>query len=742
MQTMLGVEFPGAGAPPAVAAPMQAPVRMPEAGPTSDYAAPVYAAPQNERPEPANSKLRTVMMSGVSLENGVPVMAPQAAPQAQHAPPQPFAPQPQFAQPLQPVAAAQAPRAGKHATMMQGLDSSPPAAVEPASFDEDEHTERAEASELAALRAQLQGRNAAPNPAPFATAHVAPPAAVAAAPQPAMPVEAPLRANSVLPGARKPQKTMLGMMAPVVASSGTSGANFAGVGAQQPQPSPVQQAMPQQAMPQPMPTTPGMPPLQPAPQEAPQPAPQPAMSASTAKRVGPSNRTMLGVATPGAPQIGSAASPAAPMPAPAAMPAPMPSPMNTGDMSIAGLPSPRRRNTGCLVAALALFMLMGAGTLAFFAYQRFARGPDIRASLMQDAAGAEMLQVEVPNAAAGTQVRFGANTAPVADGHAQLPLASDSLQLGDNPLAIEVLPPGGTAQPVTVTLTLEYRVRADLAPLAGDEPAIHILIEALPGSAVQFNDAALPLDATGHGRGVIPFAAMTAAGDGFMSARSDYTITREGHPPVTGNAHTSRIPVAQLELRSPLAGAITDQASVPVMGRVAPGARVRIEGQDVTADPQGAFRLVVPLPAAGPDGQAVLHLRASRAGAAPKELEIHITRVADLRRAADAVAVDRSITYDQLAEHAEAVGHLAAFEGQVYNVDVQDGRGILQMLTRPCTRADRCPLWVVYSPGAEITSGTSVRVVGMTTGPQQFRAENGDVRSVPRIEATHVVPTR
>ena len=104
--------------------------------------------------------------------------------------------------------------------------------------------------------------------------------------------------------------------------------------------------------------------------------------------------------------------------------------------------------------------------------------------------------------------------------------------------------------------------------------------------------------------------------------------------------------------------------------------------------------------------------------------------------------LDGRATYDQLAEHVEAVGHLAAFEGQVYNVDVQDGRGILQMLTRPCTRADRCPLWVVYSPGAEITSGTSVRVVGMTTGPQQFRAENGDVRSVPRVEATHVVPTR
>lgn len=737
MQTMLGVDLlnmPG-GPMPASPSPQAAP-RMLEAPPTHDF----YAAPSLDRPEPAGSKLRTMMMPGVTLEGGVPGIG--RAPEA----PTHEAPAPVIAAPPMapaPIAAPAQPRQG-YATAMLGIEAVVAPLPAPVPFEREEHTERAEASELAALRAQLQGKNApaiepvaAPAPQPIAPAPVAPQpfAAQPVAPQPIAPQLAmPTHSNSVAPGApRKPQKTMLGMMAPVVTPAGTAAPVISAFAA----PAPA----PQAPAPQPAPQAPIAAP-EPAPVQA---APAP-MAVSTAKRVGPSNRTMLGVATPGvaqpnAPIAAPAPAPVAPMPVPMAATAPMPS-MPSGEMSIAGLPSPRRRNTGCLAAALALFVLSGAGALAFFGYQRFARAPDALAALQQNAAGQEVLRVELPGAATGTQVRFGANTAPVTEGHAELPLASDSLQLGDNPLAIEVLVPGAAPRTVNVTLTLEYRVRADLTPLASDAPAIHILIEALPGSTVLFNDAPLALDATGHGRGVIPFAALTPAEAGFLRARSDYTITREGHPPVSGDAHTSRIPISQLLLRSPLEGAITDQPNVTVQGRVAANARVRIEGQDLMADPQGAFRLVVPLPAAGADGLSVVHVRACQPGAAPIDAAIHVQRVADIRVAANAVDVDRSITYEQLVERAEARGRTAAFEGQVYNVDVQDGRGILQMLTRPCAREDRCPLWVVYSPSNDIPTGTTVRVVGATTGPQQFRAENGDIRSVPRIEATHVVPTR
>jgi hypothetical protein len=128
-------------------------------------------------------------------------------------------------------------------------------------------------------------------------------------------------------------------------------------------------------------------------------------------------------------------------------------------------------------------------------------------------------------------------------------------------------------------------------------------------------------------------------------------------------------------------------------------------------------------------------------GSAPREVVVGIRRVPDLRRAASEVVVDRSLGYEQLALDPEAMrGRLVALEGQVYNADVQDGRGVLQMLVRGCTRTDRCPLWVTYAPADPIEAGAVVRVVGVAGGTQQFRAESDETRTVPRIDANFVVP--
>jgi hypothetical protein len=62
------------------------------------------------------------------------------------------------------------------------------------------------------------------------------------------------------------------------------------------------------------------------------------------------------------------------------------------------------------------------------------------------------------------------------------------------------------------------------------------------------------------------------------------------------------------------------------------------------------------------------------------------------------------------------------------------------MLVRGCTRTDRCPLWVTYAPADPVEPGAVVRVVGVAGGTQQFRAESGETRTVPRIDATYVVP--
>jgi hypothetical protein len=463
------------------------------------------------------------------------------------------------------------------------------------------------------------------------------------------------------------------------------------------------------------------------------------VKAPPAKKLGPSNRTMLGVTAP----AGATAGAEAPTPTPVLAHAPQPA-LDTGEFSIAGMPSPRKRNTGCLVAVLASAILVAIGALSVFGYHFLARGPTVTAAVAMTPTG-EVVRIQVPDAAAGAQVRYAGATHLVTNGVAEVPLAADALHLGDNVLNVEIVS-GNTTTAVPITLTVEYRVRADLSGLAATPPTMAVSIEALPGSTVTVGGAAVAVDARGHGRVEVPLASLTPAADGALTHTAPYVVTPPSGQPATGTLST-RIPLAALELRQPLDGAVTDRASVVVAGRTAPptggqSTQVSVEGRDAPVAADGSFRLEIPLPTPEADGRVSLHVVAHRTGSAPRAITVTLRRIPDLRRAATEVVVDRSLGYGQLADTADAVrGRLVSVEGQVYNADIQEGRGVLQILVRGCTRTDRCPLWVTYSPADPIEAGAVVRVVGVAGGTQQFRAESGETRTVPRIDATYVVPS-
>jgi hypothetical protein len=601
------------------------------------------------------------------------------------------------------------------------------AAPAPLGFDDHEPTTRASPQELLAARA----------------AAAAPPVAPASAPAPA----------PAAPQGRSPQRTMLGIAGPgfgvpvppsaPVAPSAAAAAPASALPVAAPAAAPMVAAAAPVA---PAPIAPVAPaPIAPAPVAPLAEAPAVAASASppgaaAAKKLGPSHRTMLGVAAPAAPGAASAP-PAAPA---TSLPAPAPT-MDTGEMSIAGMPSPRRRFTGCLVGLLALGLLVSAIAVGAVVYTRFfGRGPAVRATVGQSAEG-DVLRLELPDAAAGTVVRYGGQERPVESGRVELPMAAGALRLGDNELVVEVVS-GGAATQVPITLTLEYRVRTDLAGLEATPPALHVVVEALPGSTATLGGQPVTLSPQGQARVEVPLASLTPGPDGTITHSVAYVVTPPGGGSPASGTVSTRIPMARLELRHPLDGAVTDQATVEVVGRTAPAAagqaatQVRVEGVEATVAADGTFRVVAPLPEAGEAGRAVLHVVAHRPGAAPRALEVGIRRVADMRRAAAELPVDRALTYDRVVDAPDqARGRYVALEGQVYNVDVQDGRGILQMLVRGCTRPDRCPLWVTYAPAGPIETGTVVRVVGTGAGTQQFRAESGEVRTVPSVEASYVL---
>ena len=127
----------------------------------------------------------------------------------------------------------------------------------------------------------------------------------------------------------------------------------------------------------------------------------------------------------------------------------------------------------------------------------------------------------------------------------------------------------------------------------------------------------------------------------------------------------------------------------------------------------------------------------------PHAQKLAITRVPDLAVAAKDFAYDASLTYAKIAQNPAIYrGQRVAVEGRVYNVNVEGGRSALQMLVRECPAGERCPLWVGYHAATEFTIDSWVRVLGVVEGQQQFRSETDEIKVVPKVEATFLLPAK
>ena len=110
----------------------------------------------------------------------------------------------------------------------------------------------------------------------------------------------------------------------------------------------------------------------------------------------------------------------------------------------------------------------------------------MRVAVTRTEAG-DALQVEVPEAAPGTKLRFNGLELPLVAGRATFPLAPDALHVGTNTVAVAVIAPGGDAATREIALDVDFRVRADLAELIGPQRAIDLL---LSGRSISGADAA------------------------------------------------------------------------------------------------------------------------------------------------------------------------------------------------------------------------------------------------------------
>jgi hypothetical protein len=396
------------------------------------------------------------------------------------------------------------------------------------------------------------------------------------------------------------------------------------------------------------------------------------------------------------------------------------------------LPGVRRRSA--LLLALAGAALAAAALLAYLAL-RGDHGPDLRVRVVSSGAG-ETMVFEVPGAAAGAKLRFGGQEKPIEAGRVSFPLAPDSLRVGKNVVLYDLVQPGGEVQLGKVSLAVDYRVTLDTAPLRAGKAAVDVVVSALPGSQVWLDGQPLTLDPQGRGVRSDPLQLGASAG------RVEHVVNYRVQPPSgetsVGELRTS-IPVTTMEIDKPGADVITDRDAVEIAGAVDKRATVTVDGKPVTVE-QGRFLHHYPLPKAGHYQPAIV---ATSEGKAPHAITLKIERVADLAAAAKGFSADPQLTYAKIAQNPAIYrGQRVALEGRVYNVSVESGRSVLQMLVRECPSSQRCPLWVSYHAATDFTVDSWVRVLGTVQGEQQFRSETDEVKVVPKVEAAFLLPAK
>jgi hypothetical protein len=405
-------------------------------------------------------------------------------------------------------------------------------------------------------------------------------------------------------------------------------------------------------------------------------------------------------------------------------------PVNTtglsGSLPPVAVQSSAMRIVWLLVGALSV-LAVGGGVLAWLS----SRAPSLRVRVVTEV-GTEQLEVEAPGATAGAKLRFLGVEQPLKAGVARFPLKADALTIGDNRLAIDLLRADGKVESSHVELKVAYRVRLETGKLAASNPEVEVVVDAVPGSKVLLDNTTLTLNE--HGHGVRPYPVAGQAG-GELAFTARYHVEPPGERAEDGKVELT-LPVASMQIDRPGPEVITDQVELEIAGAVEPGAAVDIDGVTVDVnDGRFLYRLKLPEP-----GSRRLTVIARAKGKAPRVAEINVQRVADLTLAAASFTPDPSLTYARIAQKPVIYrGQKAAFDGRVYNVEVDGGKSVLQMLVLDCPGQNRCPLWVEYPQATEATIDSWVRVLGVIAGEQQFRSKQGQVQTVPSMHAQYVL---
>jgi len=417
-------------------------------------------------------------------------------------------------------------------------------------------------------------------------------------------------------------------------------------------------------------------------------------------------QTLLGVAMPGIAPLRPGAEPP---PAPPTMGEPDASlELSEEELRLARVRRPGRFGwLGWLLFGAGL-LLLGAG---FFAWHTFRHTAGLSVSATVDDKGRQVLHVTCPRCEPDTEFRVGETRAALSNGRGQLTLPTP-LPLGDNRLELSLVRRGERrGSPVSVTVPVFFRLRAELGRLTSDPPAVVLMIDALSGTRVTVDGKPVALDARGHAELTIDVTrelTLDAQNRTHFERRVRYLIERdrersEGEIPFQSS-------ITPLAVSTPGERLITAALSFPLSGRTAPKARLVANGYPLPVGEDGSFSQDM---AISRPGTTRLRLHASAEGMAPRLFTVELEQVTDLRARALELARDALVHTDQLIAAPSKEPRLAALTGELLEQN-RDGRRTRMLVDLPCAKGP-CLGRVDYGGGEAHRTGAVHSFVGHVT---------------------------
>lgn len=442
--------------------------------------------------------------------------------------------------------------------------------------------------------------------------------------------------------------------------------------------------------------------------------------------------TLLGVAMPGiAPlQPGQAKAPLSPPP-PAiiggAGDEPKPQ-LSTPAASEGG--TAQRRLAWVFGIAAAVMVLVGAG--AAYLWWTAAH---LTVQVTSNESGAEQLSLSCSNCPDGTVASIETSSAQFKNAKATIDLKR-RLTIGVNRLSLNVKRPNrATSETVSVTVPIEFRVTTSLAELASDPPTISVQLESTPKTQFVIDGRshtvgpdgklAVPIDVskslTGSASAVVPF-----------EQRLAYEILRDGA--TTKGTLVVRTGVTALEVFTPGASHITQNATFTVTGRTSPRAKLTANGHPLSVSQDGTFRQEMALSA---PGSTKLVVRAQEPQLAPRIIEITLERVTNLKQRADELAQPLSSDFDAVfATASEKPDTLVALRGEV--VASETANALTRIVATASCKQAPCLFSVRYGGPLSLTVGRRILAIGRAR--LTARANNPVERDLS-VDASLVIET-